>query len=229
MLRHLAAQRPSGRLATTRRILTYTSAKTARATLSTSSVGTPETNPQEIAQIEQDTPELSTTPSWSLKALLQPPETSDTSSSTTTPPPTLDHILKLARLEKPSDPIQVAKWERDLERMAMFLNHIRTMARTTDDEYTAASPNSKEVNWASVPNLISLVDDGSGLQTRPAPSDQDNRGAGASAASGHKKKLSQQDEQELAIQRQVLLERAKHTKGNFFVVQTSNKPEDQDG
>ncbi|KAF9972674.1 hypothetical protein BGZ73_004187 [Actinomortierella ambigua] len=129
----------------------------------------------------------------------------------------------LARLDKPSDPKKVAQLEQDLARMAMFLNQIHTMACAKTEDGLGSSPSSpssshEAVDWASVPSLVSIVDDGSGLPTRPASESRGDH----DAAGGHKKKLSQQDEQELIKHRETLLARAQHSKGNFFVVQTGS-------
>ncbi|KAI8595834.1 hypothetical protein EDD21DRAFT_25078 [Dissophora ornata] len=150
---------------------------------------------------EPDCPELPSTPSWSLNSLLKRRDAISTSPdhSRDITPETIDHLLDLAHLRKPEDPLELKRLERDVRRMRNFLNYIRS----TDNEHQPS---------ATVESLRSLVDDGEGLRLRPTVSNDLEK---------------KDDEQELIKRRDMLLTRPSRVKGNFFVVGTALEPKDE--
>ncbi|KAF8985519.1 hypothetical protein BGZ52_010475 [Haplosporangium bisporale] len=165
-----------------------------------------------------DCPELPSTPSWSLQSILQKRDVAikpDQPDSEEITPDTIDHLLRLAHLQKPTDPNDLAMLQRDVIRMRNFLDYIR-----------ANSPESQQCREAEeteirfplrtspelVQGLRSLVDDGHGLRTRATTSSVTID--------------SQDPERDLLRHRDVLLERPKRVKGNFFVVGAELDPKE---
>jgi hypothetical protein len=144
-----------------------------------------------------------------------------TSTSTASPdndditPEIIDRLLTLAHLQRPKDPQELARLERDLRRMRNFLNYIRSTDHQQRQQLagsTSSAPASIPTSIsssASVESLRSLVDDGQGLRLRSAVDP------------------AVVEKQEDMIQRRdVLLMRPKRIKGNFFVVGTALDKED---
>ncbi|KAG0259099.1 hypothetical protein BG011_002836 [Mortierella polycephala] len=105
---------------------------------------------------EKDYPELPSEPSWSLKSIMKRRDkfTTSTDKSTHITPATIDQLLRLSHLCKPTDRKELKHLEKDVRRMRNFLNHIVTF----DTEHEP------------IEGLKSLVDDGSGLRLRPTTS-----------------------------------------------------------
>ncbi|KAG0289179.1 hypothetical protein BGZ96_007193 [Linnemannia gamsii] len=113
-------------------------------------------------------------------------------------PETIAHLIKLAHFHKPSDPKILHRLERDVRRMRNFLDYIQSCDTQI---LSSAADCSKPLE-----NLRSLVDDGAGLRLRPTEADQDLN------------LLDREQERKGAERRDMLLERSKRVKGNFFVV-----------
>lgn len=130
-------------------------------------------------------------------------------------PDTIDHLLRLAHLQKPTDPNDLAMLQRDVIRMRNFLDYIRA---NSPESQQCREAEETEIRFPlrTSPDLIqglrSLVDDGHGLRTRATPS---------SVTSD-----SQDQERDLLRHRDVLLERPKRVKGNFFVVGAELDPKE---
>ncbi|KAF8958128.1 hypothetical protein BGZ46_002031 [Entomortierella lignicola] len=148
---------------------------------------------------ESDCPELPSKPSWSLSSIMERRDALQTQldSSKHITPKVIDHLLQLAHLSKPQDPAELKRLERDVRRMRNFLLYIQ-------------SPNNNAA--ALVESLRSLVDDGQGLRLREDPITLTDPDAIA------------KEEKEAIRRREILLERPKRTKGNFFVVGTELDP-----
>ncbi|KAF9941463.1 hypothetical protein BGZ67_005045 [Mortierella alpina] len=162
-------------------------------------------------QDDTDCPELPSTPSWSLSSIMERrdrPSTSPDHSDDITPE-TIDHLLKLAHLRKPTDPEELQRLVRDVRRMKNFLDYIQSC--DTQHQRLAAD-HSKPVE-----SLRSLVDDGFGLEMRP-----DVAAEGKDVDTGSK----DQRDREAIRRRDELLERPSKVKGNFFVVGTELDPKD---
>ncbi|KAG0004112.1 hypothetical protein BGZ65_000915 [Modicella reniformis] len=127
-------------------------------------------------------------------------------------PETIDHLLNLAHLRKPDDPQELLRLERDVRRMRNFLNYIRS----TDNKDHAS---------ASIESLRSLVDDGKGVQLRSCAQTASGFDIGSLHISGDQDH-AKDDQQELVLRRDVLLQRPKQVKGNFFVVTTTLDPKE---
>ncbi|KAF9109052.1 hypothetical protein BGX27_008054 [Mortierella sp. AM989] len=147
------------------------------------------------ATSDSECPELPSKPSWSLSSIMKKRDalnnTPDRSKDIT--PEVIDHLLALAHLSKPQDPLELKRLERDVRRMRNFLDYIQ-------------SPNVQDHGAAQVHSLRSLVDDGEGLRLRSNPPVASDSAAIA------------KEEQEAIRRRDILLERPKRVKGNFFVV-----------
>ncbi|KAG0035729.1 hypothetical protein BGZ81_000022 [Podila clonocystis] len=166
-----------------------------------------------------DCPELPSTPSWSLQSILQnrdiavKPDQPDSQEIT---PDTIDHLLRLAHLQKPTDPQDLATLQRDVIRMRNFLDYIRT---NSPESQQCREAEETEIRFPlrTSPDLVqglrSLVDDGHGLRTRGS----------TSAEIGE----PQDHERDLLRRRDVLLERPKRVKGNFFVVGAELDPKEE--
>ncbi|KAF9962969.1 hypothetical protein BGZ70_007747 [Mortierella alpina] len=156
-------------------------------------------------QDDTDCPELPSTPSWSLSSIMEHRDrlsnSPDRSDDIT--PETIDHLLKLAHLCKPTDPEELQRLVRDVRRMKNFLDYIQSC--DTQHQRLTTDP------AKPVESLRSLVDDGFGLEMRP-----DGAAADEDVDAGSK----EQREREAICRRDVLLERASRVKGNFFVVGT---------
>ncbi|KAG0083163.1 hypothetical protein BGZ93_010291 [Podila epicladia] len=165
-----------------------------------------------------DCPELPSTPSWSLQSILQnhdiavKPNQPDSQEITSD---TIDHLLRLAHLQKPTDPQDLATLQRDVIRMRNFLDYIRT---NSPESQQCREAEETEVRFPlrTSPELVqglrSLVDDGHGLRTRGSTS----TGTGE----------SQDQTRDLLRRRDVLLEGPKRVKGNFFVVGAELDPKE---
>ncbi|KAF9913207.1 hypothetical protein BX616_010163 [Lobosporangium transversale] len=163
---------------------------------------------------EPECPELPSTPSWSLKTLMEKRDafnTTDDHSNDITPE-TIDRLLKLAHLCKPQDPKELKRLERDVRRMRNFLNYIRS---TDGSQHNQTTP---------VENLRSLVDDGVGLRLRPSPVSSTSESLHPHGS--HNAHNDEENEQELLTRRDMLLKRPKRVKGNFFVVGTELDPKE---
>ncbi|KAF9959589.1 hypothetical protein BGZ72_009319 [Mortierella alpina] len=124
-------------------------------------------------------------------------------------PETIDHLLKLAHLCKPTDPDELKRLVRDVRRMKNFLNYIQSC----DTQHQRSTTD----HTKPVESLRSLVDDGFGLQTRPTvPAEDKDVEAGS----------KEQRDREAIRRRDELLERSSRVKGNFFVVGTELDPKD---
>ncbi|KAF9572061.1 hypothetical protein EC968_010392 [Mortierella alpina] len=151
------------------------------------------------------------TPSWSLSSIMEHRDRLSTSPdhSDDITPATIDHLLKLAHLCKPTDPDELQRLVRDVRRMKNFLDYIQSC--DTQHQRLAADQ-SKPVE-----SLRSLVDDGFGLEMR---SDVATEGEDVDPG------LKEQKDREAIRRRDVLLERPSRVKGNFFVVGTELDPKD---
>ncbi|KAG0342909.1 hypothetical protein BG004_005550 [Podila humilis] len=179
-----------------------------------------------------DCPELPSTPSWSLASLLKvrdsiqgdidQPGTEEITSET------IDNLLRLAHLQKPTDPADLAVLQHDVIRIRNFLNYIRSNSvesqQCREDEEGQSGHSGQSTRRSTLeprsplttsPELVtglrSLVDDGHGLRTR-SPTNM----------SAQPEELTNKDD--LIRQREILLERPKRVKGNFFVVGTELDP-----
>ncbi|CAO3569708.1 unnamed protein product [Mortierella alpina] len=160
---------------------------------------------------DTDCPELPSTPSWSLSSIMERRDRLSTSPdhSDDITPKTIDHLLKLAHLCKPTDPDELQRLVRDVRRMKNFLDYIQSC--DTQHQRLTTDP------AKPVESLRSLVDDGFGLEMRldRSPADEDvNAGS------------KEQRDREAVRRRDVLLERPNRVKGNFFVVGTELDPKD---
>ncbi|KAF9124278.1 hypothetical protein BGX30_001024 [Mortierella sp. GBA39] len=115
-------------------------------------------------------------------------------------PETIAHLIKLAHFHKPSDPKILHELERDVRRMRNFLDYIQSCDTQI---LSSAADCSKPLE-----NLRSLVDDGAGLRLRPIPTATEVTSEGG----------DREQERKGAERRDMLLERSKRVKGNFFVV-----------
>ncbi|KAG0330961.1 hypothetical protein BG000_011335 [Podila horticola] len=177
------------------------------------------TNTHSTPSDDIDCPELPSIPSWSLQSILQnrdiavKPDQPDSQEIT---PDTIDHLLRLAHLQKPTDPKDLATLQRDVIRMRNFLDYIRT---NSPESQQCREAEETEIRFPlrTSPDLVqglrSLVDDGHGLRTRATTT---SSGAGG----------AQDKEIDLLHRRDVLLERPKRVKGNFFVVGAELDPKD---
>ncbi|KAF8946192.1 hypothetical protein BGZ47_001080 [Haplosporangium gracile] len=114
-------------------------------------------------------------------------------------PETIAHLIKLAHFHKPSDPKILQHLERDVRRMRNFLDYIQSC----DTQILSSAADCTK----PLENLRSLVDDGAGLRLRPTPMTE-------AISEGGDRELEHQG----AERRDMLLERPKRVKGNFFVV-----------
>ncbi|KAF9935060.1 hypothetical protein FBU30_008553 [Linnemannia zychae] len=114
---------------------------------------------------------------------------------------TIEHLINLAHLHKPSDPSILHELERDVRRMRNFLDYIQSC---NTQILSSATDCSKPLE-----NLRSLVDDGAGLQLRPFPTQTSDE---------HDPDLIKEQERQGIERREILLKRSQRTKGNFFVV-----------
>ncbi|KAF9279579.1 hypothetical protein BGZ68_007824 [Mortierella alpina] len=162
-------------------------------------------------QDDTDCPELPSKPSWSLSSIMEYRDRISTSPdhSDDITPETIDHLLKLAHLCKPTDPDELKRLVRDVRRMKNFLDYIQSC----DTHHQRLSTDQSK----PVESLRSLVDDGFGLEMRSVEAAEDEDvGAGS----------KEQREREAIRRRDVLLERPVRVKGNFFVVGTELDPKD---
>ncbi|KAF9090944.1 hypothetical protein BGX23_005586 [Mortierella sp. AD031] len=121
-------------------------------------------------------------------------------------PETIAHLLDLAHLHKPSDPKILQQLERDVRRMRNFLDYIQVCDTKT---LSSAADCSKPLE-----NLRSLVDDGEGLRLRPTSSE-------------NSQSSSREQERQRSERRDMLLERPKRVKGNFFFVGAELDPKQE--
>ncbi|KAG0212349.1 hypothetical protein BGX28_006493 [Mortierella sp. GBA30] len=159
---------------------------------------------------DPDCPELPSTPSWSLSSIMERRDAHLTSPdhSNDITPETINHLLNLAHLCKPKDPVELQRLERDVRRMKNFLDYIQSCDTSHE---RLATDRSKTVE-----SLRSLVDDRSGLRLRPT----------VSAAADKGQDNNKEKEREAIRRREVLLERPSRVKGNFFVVGTELDKDD---
>lgn len=164
-----------------------------------------------------DCPELPSTPSWSLKSIMEyrdqippacptlPPK--DPSRDPITPE-TINQLIKLAHLRPPSNEKVLHRLQRDVIRMRNFLDYIRD--HDLERPHVTSGVKDGQAQAKVIVNLRSLVDDGKGLQMRTS------RGADMYNDDG----VDESDEQAKLKRRDMLLRRPKKVRGNFFVVAT---------
>ncbi|KAK3822538.1 MAG: hypothetical protein JOS17DRAFT_753913 [Linnemannia elongata] len=148
-----------------------------------------------------DCPELPDKPSWSLSSIMEHRDSIHNSNKDDDiTPETIAHLIKLAHFHKPSDPKILHELERDVRRMRNFLDYIQSCDTQI---MSSAADCSKPLE-----NLRSLVDDGAGLRLRTTPTAMEATSEGG----------DREQERKGAERRDMLLERPKRIKGNFFIV-----------
>lgn len=167
-----------------------------------------------------DCPELPSTPSWSLRAIMvnrdRVPSANDPGDHSRDPitPETINHLIKLAHLRPPSDKKVLDRLQKDVIRLRNFLDYIRDY--DLERPHVAGGAKNGQSRARIVGNLRSLVDDGKGLQMRII-------GPDGQSSPGYSVGVDETDEQAKLKRRDVLLSRPQKVKGNFFVVKNGDE------